>query len=713
MAVIGKIRNRMGILLVVFVGVALLAFVLGDLLSSSQYFLDGDKTTVGKINGKTIKYDAFQKRLAEKENFFSLVNQGAALDDETRSGILDETWQEYIDNLVLNPAFEEAGVSVGQLELKDMMGGRFVHPFIQQQFTNPETGAFDANSLQNFLTYISDEQNVPEDQLEEWKVRRAQWTNIENAIEKNRLQTKYQTLLEKGMYVTNKEVERQYAESGDRFNIRYVGKAYSEVADSTVEVSDADLKAAYDENKNRFKSDYAVRGLRYALFDILPTAKDSAALYARIDSIKTAFATSTDDTSFVYGNSDSPANPRYLKKETLSKSLDSAVYNAANGFVYGPYVDGSSYYLAKKMAEKTSADSLKMSIIIIARKNQQGQDRGEVAKELADSTLLMAKSGVDFKALAATMSEDPNAKVDSGKVDWIPYEVPGNPIVDTAFNAAIGSSNLVETPDAYYVVKTEGKTAPTRKVLLAFVAVDIKPSEETVNTIYTSASDFALNNKSVEDFDKAAKSGKYVIRDEAYLRENAKALNGIADSRTMVKWAFENKVGAVSSIEQYGNRYVVAVVTKAWSAGVPTFDELKKDLEPIAKRDKKAITFMEEMRTAAASGNIDQVGSSIQKPVIPATDITFQSYGVPGAGYEPAIIGAAAGAAQGKLVGPFKGVNGVYMVVVDGINKGANPPASAQQKADMSRMTGQRVFNEAFEALKSYAGVRDMRYKFY
>lgn len=713
MAVIGKIRNQMGILLVVFVGVALLAFVLGDLLSSSQYFFSGDRMTVGKMNGKSVKIDEFDLRLKQKEAFYSQMNPEGSISDETRTQILDETWQEYVDLYVLDPAFEKAGVRVGNEELKDMIGGRFIHPYIQQipAFTNPQTGAFDPNALQNFLTSLSDESSVPEEQLAQWKQSRAQWTNVETAIEKNRLQTKYQTLIEKGMYVTDKEVARQYAESGDRFNIRFVGKGFAEVPDSTVQVSDADLKKAYDENKNRFKSDFAIRGVRYALFDIIPTAKDSAALLADIAGLKASFETSKDDTGFVFQHSDLQKEPRYLRKELLSKSIDSAVFGAANGFVYGPYVDGGSYFLAKKMGEKTSADSVKVTAILLARNTQQGPRAG--VKEKADSIFNQIKAGANIKALAVTLSEDQTTASDSGNVGWIAYEAPGNAIVDSAYNAAVGTVKVVETPDAYAIVRTEAKTAPARKVLVAFVSRDIKASDETVSASFAAASDFAINNKTEEDFEKASKSGKYVIRDDNFLRENAKTLTGIPESKTLVKWAFEKKVGEVSAVEQFQNRYVVAIITKSRNAGVPTFDEIKKDLEPIAKRDKKAATFIEEMKGSAASGNIDQVGAAVKKPVIPATDITFGSYGVPGAGFEPGIIGAASGAPQGKLYGPFQGMNGVYVIVVDAINKGATPPAGPQQKLDMSRMIGQRAFSEAFEALGSAAEIRDMRHKFY
>lgn len=710
MAVIGKIRNQMGVLLVAFVGVALLAFVLGDLLSNMGYFLQGDRSTVGKINGNSVKYDEFQRRLSQKEKFFSETNPGAALDEETRNAISDETWNEFIEKYILNDAYADLGVKVGDVELADMMGGRFVHPFIQRQFTN-ENGTFEPSAVQNFLNYISDESSVPDGQIEDWRIRRAQWANIETAIEKNRLESKYQTLLEKGIYTTSQEVARQYAESGDRFNIRYVGKNFAEVADSTVQVSDSDLKKAYEENKNRFKSNYATRGLRFAIFDIRPTGQDSTNLYTKIAALKADFESSTDDTSFVYSNSDLQQEPRYFKKDALSKELDSALYNSAKGFVYGPYVDGSSYYLAKKISEKTSADSVKVSVILIGKNSQQGPR--EDAKESADSIYNAIKAGANFKILAATLSEDPTTAKDSGSIGWIPYEFEGNPIIDSAYNARIGEVKLVETPDLFAIVRSEEKTAPVRKALIGFVSVDIKPSEETVSDIYSRASDFSLTNKSVADFEKVAKSGSVLVREDGFVRENAKGISGLPESRSLVKWAFEKKVGDVSSIEQFGNRYVVAIVTKAWSAGVPKFDELKEEIRPYAIREKKAEQFISELKAAAAAGNIDQVASSIKKQAIPATDLTFQSYGVPGVGYEPALVGAAAGATQGKLSGPFKGVAGVYVLVVDAATKGANPPASPQQKTEMSRANGQRVYSDATQALLDANKVVDWRFRFY
>jgi len=712
MAVIGKIRNRMGILLVVFVGVALLAFVLGDLLTSSQYLFGANRTTVGEMNGKSVKIDEFDMRLKQKEAFYSQMNQGANIDEATRTQISDETWQEFVENYVWNEAFDDAGVRVTNEELKDMIGGRFVHPFIQQMtmFQNQQTGAFDPNALQNFLTTLSDESAIPEEQLAQWKQSRAWWSNIETVVEKNRLQTKYQTLIEKGMYVTDKEVARQYAESGDRFNIRFVGKTFSEIPDSTIQVTDSDLKKAYDENKNRFKTDFDVRAIRYAVFDIAATSADSTALRNDIAALKASFETSDDDTGFVFQHSDLQKEPRFLRKELLPKSIDSAVYNAANGFVYGPYVDAGAFYLAKKIGEKTAPDSVKITAILLAKNTQQGPRAG--IKEKADSIFKAIKSGADIKALAPKLSEDQTTAADSGNIGWVPYEAAGNPIIDTAYKSAPGTINLVETPDAFAIVRTEAKTAPVRKVLIAFVSRDIKASDETSSAIFAKASEFATNNKTIEDFEKAAKSGKYMIRED-YLRGNAQTVAGIPESRPLVKWAFEKKVGDVSSIEQYPNRYVVAIVSKSREAGVPSFDDIKTDLEPFAKRDVKAAKFMEEMKAAAASGNIDQAAAAIKKPVIPATDLTFSSYGVPGVGMEPGLIGAAAGAPQGKLYGPFQGTNGVYIVVVDAINKGATPPANQQQKLDMGRMLGQRAFSEAFEALNSAAEVRDMRYKFY
>jgi len=713
MAIIGKIRSKMGVMLVVIVGIALFAFILGDLFSSAGFWMMGDKLVVGEMNGVKIKIDEFDNKVRQKENLYMQINNLSSIDQTVRTQIVDEVWQEYITAYVNEKEFGKLGLTVGEAELADLLSGKFVHPFIQQNFTNQETGQFDRSLVQNYLnnTIMADEASIPEENLAQWKLNRQRWAQVETMLENDRKTSKYMNLISKGLNITSKEIASAASENTDKVQIRYIFKSFNEIPDSTVQVNDADLKKAYEENKYRFRMDFAMRGIKYAVFEVLPTKEDTVAKFADINKLAAEFETSTDDTAFVYQNSDTQNDPAFLRKDRLSKRLDSLLFNASNGTMYGPYYEGGAYYLAKKIGEKTSSDSSKIKVVLIARRGNDGKDK-PAAKTMADSLYGAAKSGVPIEFLAVKHSEDPTTAKDSGSIGWVSEPVGKNPLLDTAWQSQVGEIRFVTLPDAYAIMKVTERTAPVKKVKIAFVNRIVEPSTETENRIFSEASEFATANKTSDDFENAAKTGKYVIREDMGIRDNAKSVSGIEDSKKIVKWAFESELGAVSPIEKYGNKYIVALLTKKREPGVPSFDEVKKDMEPFAKRNKKAEQFIEQFKSNSGK-DIDAMAGAMKLVVQSAADLAFSSYGVPGAGYEPAVIGTAFGASQGKLLGPIKGNFGVFMVIVDALNKGqAQPNDTEMMKMQMSMMLSQRAQGEATESLKSYAKVRDYRYRF-
>jgi peptidyl-prolyl cis-trans isomerase D len=715
MAIIGKIRNRMGVLLVVVVGVPLFVFIMSSLFEGAgMYFLTGDRNLVGTINGNKVKIEEYDNRLKRNQGVYSQMNNAPTIENDVLDQINDQTWQELVDMYVVDDQYAKLGIKVSDAEFKDLTSGNFKHPLILQFFRNQQ-GMFDPNLMTNYINFVNTEESaVNEEQLPQWRTERARWVEIEKLIMKDRMSTKYTSLISKGLYVTSKEINNAMAENADKAQFRYVSKNYGEISDSTLQITDEDLKKAYDEFKFRFRTPVAIRSVKYAVFEVLPTRNDSLAIYQEVAKIKTEFETSTDDTSFVLKYSDKGDNPAYYRKEKLSRMVDSMLFNAANGTIFGPYIESNAYTLAKRMGEKTSSDSLKLSAILIARMGQDGKEKPS-AKKLSDSLMAALKAGDSFELLAARHSEDPTSAKDSGRIGWAQEPIGPNPLVDTAYATPIGEYRVVNLPDAIAIIRVAEKSAPTKKVKVAFVLRAIEPSKDTENSIFQKASDFAANNKTADDFEKSAKSGQYVIRDDRGLRDNARTIMGIEDSRKLVKWAYEANVGDVTKdIEKYGNKFVVAILTRALEPGVPAFNDIKKDLEPYAKRNVKAAKFIEEMKAAASSGNIDAAAATLKTRVQPATDITFSAYGVPGAGFEPALVGAAFGSAQGKLSPPFKGNYGVYMIVTDAVNKVQQPPMDMNQiRMQMAMMMGQRAQSEAVEALKDLALIRDMRYKFY
>jgi peptidyl-prolyl cis-trans isomerase D len=717
MAIIGKIRNRMGTLLVILVGVAMLSFILGDFLSSAGFFFSGDRGLVMEVSGERIRIDYFDKLVKEKENYYMVINNQETLDNALRDQIVDEVFNDLLFQNLTQKQYERLGLTVGQAEFADMLTGEFIPFIIKRYFTNPQTGQFDKNFVQNYVNnYILDEASITEEQLPAWRTERLKWSQIEELALRDRLNNKYNNLIAKAMYVTSKEVISQNLENTMAVDARYIARNYMSLPDSAVTVDKNDLKEAYNKYKMRFRTDFASRAIKYAVFEVTPTPEDRLKLYNELFALRTEFEQTTDDTMFVLQNSDARREPVFLHQNRLTALLDSTLWRGKDGTVVGPYADGDTFKLAKRIMEKTSPDSVQLRAILVATKMQDGKERPG-GKELADSLFKVITSGqATLEEMALKYSDDPTTKKDSGNVGWVKQLAPGqNMLYDSAFAAPIGKISKLEFPAVTAIFRVEKKSEPTRKILVAFVNREIVPSKETENSVYARAGEFAAQARSKEDFEKAQKEGSILVRDDFNVRDNSKVIVGLEDSRRLVRWAFESNVGDISAIEKFGNKYVVAIVTKKKSAGVPAFNEIEEDLKPLAIRDKKAQKFKEEIQAAmATSQNLDDIAQKLQTNVLTANSLNFSSYFVPGVGFEPVFLGAVAGAPKGQLYGPFKGNNGVYLIQVTNANPGQAPKAEElpTKVREMSIMAGYRS-SEAQEALKSYAGVRDFRYRFY
>lgn len=714
MAVIGKIRNRMGILMVIFVGGALLAFILGDFLTSGAYFFNSEQNTVGEFDGEAIKGDQFSNDLNKLERYYQTLNPELEFTEEIRKSIEEQLWSEYQYKYVFAPRLSSLGITVSDEELKDAFSGRFMDPNVRQQFTDPNTGMFSYQALEQTINQFLDESVVPEDQLEDWKIRREQWNKFEDQVAQNRALTKYATMIEKGLQVTSAEMKSQFIDDGTNYSFRFIAKNYFEIPDSAITLTDADYKASFAKHKNRFKNTEATRYVKYGIFRIIPSSKDSAAALAAITELKGAFAESENDTSFVNEFSDIRRDPSYFKKGGVSLAIDSVIFAASNGTVFGPYLDGNMYTLAKKVSERSMPDSAKARMIFIASVGTDGSPI-EGAKEKADSLLAVVKAGKSIKELAAEVNDDPSLKADSGFIQpggWISWELATQaPIFDSIFSAPVNALKLIDLSTGYAILKVEEKTTFNKQVKIAYVQKEIT-ADDGQSIAFAQANDFIVEAKTPEDFDRLQKTGKYLVREDL-LRESSTGLTAIDNSRKMIYWAFTNKAGAISELELIGNNYIVATVINARNANEVELKTLKGDpsFESLVRRDKKAAMLKEQM--AAANGaNLDAVAAALNAPVMSSGVVNINSYSVPGVGNDPAILGAAAGAPVNKVYGPIEGRSGVYMISVESRNIGTAPPAfEPSMKRQFATMLAQKVMSGLQGVIIEDAKVRDMRYK--
>ena len=189
----------------------------------------------------------------------------------------------------------------------------------------------------------------------------------------------------------------------------------------------------------------------------------------------------------------------------------------------------------------------------------------------------------------------------------------------------------------------------------------------------------------------------------------------MGNSREIVQWAFnqDREVGEVSKVFDLDGKYVVTALVGYKEKGFPPYNQLKAELEPLAKREKKSQMFMDEFNKASSGkSDLNAISSEMGLSTIPSS-FTFSSFSVPSAAVEPGLVGYSFGVPSGKIAKPFQGKAGVYLIQVDEMQTVDLPEELKEQKNSISSNVKSRVDNNVSIALSKVAKVEDKRYKFF
>lgn len=694
--VIGKIREQ-STLLMLLIGGAMLAFILGDLLNSGGFLLNGSPTEVGEIAGETVDGRIFQERVDQTINNYKTQTGQSSIDNATTDQLRDQTWNQMVREIVMGQEFEAVGVRVSKEELYDMVQGNNPHPQVVQAFTNPETGQFDRAQVMNFLKQMEQDDDI-----------KKRWIAFEQDIAVLRRNEKYNNLLKKGLYITKPEAASDFAAKNQNATIKYVLKRYSAVADSTIEVSDSDIKAYYNENKSKYEQD-ASRDVEFVAFKVDPSQEDYSKVQNWAERLKPEFENAENDTILVNRESDVRFNARWLAKGELGGLVDSLMFGAEKGFVYGPYLEGQTYRLAKLVGVKMSPDSVNARHILIRPETFGGYEQ---AKAVADSLKGLIEAGADFAALAQANSEDPGSGAKGGDLGWFKEGQMVPTFNDACFDGDEGDLTMVESQFGFHIIEVLEQNGNTEKRAVAFIDRAVEPSTKTFQVKYGEADEFKRSITSLASFDQEVANRGLNKRIASNLKPNDRTIAGLENPRPLIRWAFEAEKENVSDVFELGNTFVVGVLTAVREEGFTAIDEIREELETEVIKEKKAAMFMEEFE-AARAGDIQTIGSNLGLPVETKENIAFASTAITGLGREPVLLGTVSGMQEGDVSKPIKGEQGVYVVSLESRNPLPENPMYDNNKRVLNSSLSSRVDFEVFEALKEKADITDNRSKFF
>ncbi len=696
MALIGKIRKRSGLLLI-FIGGAMVAFILSDLFGNRTGVVSNE---VGEIYGEGIDGVEFNNRVETivQRN----ISSGQQADEEL---IRDQVWAELLKERIMGRELAALGINVTADELFDLVQGTNIHPSIQSTpaFQNPQTGQFDRN---NVISYMKDYlPNNPQDQ--------AQWVDFERFLEQDRAYVKYNNMIKKGLYVTNSQAKRDHIAQNEKVNFKFVVKKYASVPDSTVALSEEEISAYYDKHKN--DKDYeqeASRSFEYVLFPFEPSTDDQLDTRDWVGGMIEDFKNASNDSTFVQRNADTKGlgNLPYTAG-SLPAEIDTVILQADSGTVVGPYLEGNSYKIAKITDIQMLPDSVNARHILI---KPGPTETIEQALARGDSIKTVIQANNNFAELAQQLSEDAGSGVNGGDLGWF---VPGAMVVpfnDACFEGETGDMPVVASQFGVHIIEIMDQSEKSRTIKMAVVDRLIRPSKETIDSVYNVASEFSINNNNSDLFIAAADSNEYRRYPGANVKEDDKFIPGLAEPRSLIRWAYGANIGDVSSPEEIGESFVVAYLKSIKDEGVPTLEDVRERVEREAMQEKKADIYLEKM---AGGTTLEEVAGRVEETVLSASDIAFSSFTIPGGGgNEPAVIGKIFSLDEGqigKVSVPIKGEVGVYVVMLE--SKTNAPEATdltANKESILSRVRS-RVDFSVYKALEDMADVKDDRSKFF
>ena len=680
MAVLSKIRQR-SLLLIVVIGFCLLAFIVGDLISSGGF--NQTSKYVGSINGKDISYEDFRAKVDAAER----SGQGI-----TSIQAVNRVWDQEVSIALLQEQFEKLGIRVGENQIMDIMKQS------QDIGQNPQfqnaAGQFDAQKFKDFF------QSNPE--------LAASLVERESQAELSAKYMIYSTMIKAGFVTTEADGKFQYELEANKVTFDYVAFPFTNIKDSEVPVSDDEIVAYMRKDEKKYKAD-ETRELEFIVIEDKPSQADEAEVQKNITVLVDSLKMTSRNQEFVDANSDIKYDSTYITKKNLPIQFADQLYNLPAGEVFGPYLLNGYYAISKSLGKRAGA-SAKASHILIGYQggkipNPAITRTKEEAQAKANDLLAQIQANpAVFESLVATNSDDSGSAQNRGEYDNI---MPGQmvkPFDDFVFNRPIGSLGVVETEFGYHIIKVTDKQDAVR---LATIAQIIEPSEQTSDEIFAKAN--KLEAEAAEkDLTTVAKTMGLTVQPTANVKALDENVGQYQNQRAVIRWAFDKKTD-VGEVKRFNvpNGNLIVKLKKVNEEGLMAVSDARPMIEPILKNKKKT----EKIKAIMTGSTLEEAAKAAKVSVATATDLTLQSPNLAGFGSEPKVVGTAFATAPNKVSGIIEGKSAVYKVKTKTVVAAPKLPNHteyvAKLKAQSAAAAGQMI-----PALKENAKIEDNRLDF-
>lgn len=711
MATLQSIRSK-GPLLVIVIGLALFAFIAGDAWKVLQPHQG--RQDVGEVNGEKLSAQEYQKMVDEFSEVIKLTNGLNSLNEDQLTNVKDQVWNTYVTNQLIAGEAEKLGLTVTDKELQAVIDEGTNPLLMQTPFRNPQTGAFDKDMLKKFLVEYANlgSSQMPAQYVEYYQKLGNFWTFVEKTLRQSLLASKYQNLIAKSLISNPVAAEDAFKGRTEQSDLLLAGVPYASISDSTITVSDEEIKNLYNERKESYKQPVETRDIQYIDVHVVPSAEDRGAVLKEVTEFTDQLdKTTTDYASFVRSTGSTVNYTGVaINKTSLPQDVAARLDSASVNEVYGPYYNAGddSYNTFKILAKTTAPDSIQF------RQIQVMADTEARRTELADSIFNAIKGGADFAEVAKAYGQTGEATwVNAMSWEGAALDADNLKYIQTLINQPVSELKNLKVGQANLILQVMNKKAMKPKYDVAVIKCPVEFSKETYNDAYNKFSQFVAQNTTLEDMKKNAEEAGYTVIPRSDFTSDAHYVGNIHSTQEALRWIFNAKAGEVSPLYECGdNDHMIMVGVEAINKkGYVNINKVANMLRNEIIRNKKAEQLMGQMKDFNSLAQIKEMKDAVSDSV---KHVTFNAPAYISVTHasEPAISAYASKTDVEKVSAPIKGNAGVYMIQVYAKDKGSEEFDAKKEESALSSMSSAYA-NQCISELREKGKVTDQRYLYF